>query len=61
MEKLRDGQYEYKMEIPVKVLYSKQDDGSVSIVSVSVPTEEELYSMVDGNAKSIKAGAELRI
>ena len=61
MEKLKSGQYIYKMEIPVTVLYSKREDGSVSIDSTSVPDEDILYRMVDKHAKEIKAGAEIRM
>jgi len=61
MEKLKSGQYIYKMEIPVTILYSKREDGSVSIDSTSVPDEDILYRMVDEHAKEIKAGAEIRM
>ena len=61
MKKSKSGQYVFKMEIPVKVLYSRRDDNTVSVDSVSIPTEDQIYQMVDKHAKDIKAGAELRI
>jgi len=61
MGKSKCGQYEYKIEIPVTVKYSKRDDGSVSIDSISIPPKDHIYIMINKHAKDIKAGAELRI
>ncbi len=47
----------YAMPIPVTVLSFKDEDG-ITIGSVSVPDEEELYKMVDKHAKEIKKQAE---
>ena len=61
MGELKSGQYIYKMEIPVTVLYSKREDGTTSIDTVSIPTENDIYDMVSCCASAIKAGAESRI
>ena len=60
MKNLKAGTYVFQMEIPVTVLYSKRDDNTVSVDSVSVPTEEELYRMVETHATEIKIGAVVR-
>ena len=54
-------EYVFEIKIPVTVLYSKRDDNTVSIDSVSVPSEDDIYIIVDKHAKAIKAGAEVRI
>ena len=56
----KSGSYIYKLEIPVTVIYSTRDDGSISVDSVSVPDEDVLYKMVDANAMKIMVGAEVR-
>jgi hypothetical protein len=58
--KPKTGQYVFEIKIPVTVLYSKRDDNTVSIDSVSVPIEDDIYLIVDKHAKAIKAGAEVR-
>ena len=57
MNKLKYGSYEYKMEIPVEVIYSHRDDGSISIDMINVSSENELYRIVDEHAHSIREGA----
>ena len=57
----KPSQYIFKMEIPVTVLYSKRDDNTVSIDSVSIPQRDDIYTMVDKCAKDIKAGAKVGI
>ena len=56
----KSGSYVYKLEIPVTVLYSTRDDGSISVDSISVPDEDALYEMVNENAMKIMVGAEVR-
>lgn len=56
----KSGSYIYKLEIPVTVIYSTRDDGSISVDSVSVPDEDVLYKMVGANAMKIMVGAEVR-
>lgn len=60
MPKLKYGVYIYKMEVPVEVSYSTRDDGSVSIDLINVPSQSDLYGIVDKEAKNIKAGVEVR-
>ena len=60
MEKLKSGTFVYSMPIPIKVLYSRGDDGHVSVDSVCAPDEDEIYRIVDKNAKQIKMQAGLR-
>lgn len=59
--KSKTGQYVFEIKIPVTVLYSKRNDNTVSIDSVSIPSEDDIYIIVDKHAKAIKAGAEVRI
>jgi hypothetical protein len=49
------------MSIPVAVLYSLREDRSISIDAVSVPSEDELYHMVDANAGFIREAVEREI
>lgn len=58
---MKSGQYIFKIEIPVTVLYSKRDDNSVSIDSVSLPAKDDIYIIVDKHAKAIKADVKARI
>ena len=58
--KPKTGRYVFEIKIPVTVLYSKRDDNTISIDSVSVPSEDDIYIIVDKHAKAIKAGAEVR-
>ena len=54
--KPKTGQYVFEIKIPVTVLYSKRDDNTVSIDCVSVPSEDDIYIIVDKHTKAIKAG-----
>lgn len=58
--KPKTGQYVFEIKIPVTVLYSKRDDNTVSIDCVSVPSEDDIYIIINKHTKAIKAGAEVR-
>ena len=52
-----NGKYTYRMRIPVCIGYSKGEDGELSIDTVNIPTEDEIYSLVNKHAKEIKEDA----
>lgn len=56
---MKSAQFEYKIEIPIKVLCSRGDDGHCTVDSVSAPDEDIIYKIIDQNAKRIKAMADV--
>ena len=56
---MKSARFEYKIEIPVKVLCSRGDDGHCTVDAVSAPDEEEIYKIIDKNAKGIKSMADV--
>lgn len=55
---MKEASFTYQMEIPVTIICSRREDGSVSIDALDVPTEDEIYKLVDTHAKEIRAAAD---
>jgi len=56
---MKTASFEYKIEVPIIVLCSRDSEGRCSVDSVSTPDEDEIYKIIDQNAKGIKATAKV--